>query len=79
MIDVIKKECSGNLEKLLVALCKPAVEFDCELLKSNFKTLSTDEEGILKIILCKSNEELEEIKKKYKEMYNKDLESEVYS
>ena len=59
----------------MVALCKPAVEFECELLNSHFDLLSTDEEAILKILLCKSNDELEELKKKFKDMYNKDLES----
>jgi len=77
LIDVIKKECSGNFERILVALCKSAIEFECELIESHLKLVGTDEEAILKILLCKSNEDLEELKKKFKELYNKDLESQL--
>jgi glycine cleavage system regulatory protein len=77
LIDVIKKECAGNFERILVALCNSAIEFECELIESHLKLIGTDEEAILKVLLCKSNEDLEELKKKFKELYNKDLESQV--
>lgn len=79
LIDVIKKETSGDLERLLVALCHSGVELDCELINGSITLTGADEEAILKVLLCKSNEELEAIKQQYKSMFNKDLEDHVSS
>ena len=43
------------------------------------KGIGTDEETLLEIICTKTNEQLETIKEKYNEIFDRDLESDVES
>ncbi|KAK6970182.1 annexin A6 [Biomphalaria glabrata] len=77
LVSDIKSETSGNFcEALKGLLLKPA-EFDAQMLRSAIKGLGTDEDVLIEILCTRSNAQIQEIKKTYKEKFNKDLEADI--
>lgn len=54
-------------------------EYGARELRKAMKGPGTDEETLIEIICTKCNEEIEEIKEKYNELFDRDLESDVES
>ena len=73
LIDDLKSELSGKLEDAMVALFKEPVEYDCECIYNAMKGAGTDENCLIEIIASRPNWLLEKIKKKYNEIYKKEL------
>uniref|UniRef100_A0A665TUF2 Annexin n=1 Tax=Echeneis naucrates TaxID=173247 RepID=A0A665TUF2_ECHNA len=73
----LKGALSGSLEALMLGLMKSTTEYDASELKASMKGLGTDEETLIEIVCSRSNEELVEIKKVYKDMFKKDLDKDV--
>ncbi|XP_059169999.1 annexin A6-like [Physella acuta] len=77
LVEDIKSETSGNFcEALKGLLLKPA-EFDALMLRNAMKGLGTDEDVLIEILCTRSNVQIQEIKKVYKEKFNKDLEKDI--
>lgn len=77
LVEDIKSETSGNFcEALKGLLLKPA-EFDAHMLRGAIKGLGTDEDVLIEILCTRSNAQIQEIKKVYKEKFNKDLEKDI--
>lgn len=71
--EKIKSETSGKFEKLLCSLLDPLPEFYCKELKEPLKA-----KKVLVEVLCSLyNEEIEDIKSWYSEMYGQDLEAAI--
>ena len=79
LISDLKSELRGKLEDAMVALFTEPIEYDCDSLKKAMKGIGTDEDSLIEIITSRPNWMLKKIKDKYKEKYNKDLESAIKS
>ena len=79
LIRDLKSELSGNFEEAVVALFEPSLDYNCRCLRYAMKGVGTDEEALIEILTTKSNEEINEIKQRYKVMYSRDLEKDLVS
>uniref|UniRef100_UPI0037E838C5 annexin A2-like n=1 Tax=Semicossyphus pulcher TaxID=241346 RepID=UPI0037E838C5 len=77
MITALKGALSGSLETVVLGLMKSTTQFDATEIRGSIKGLGTDEETLIEILCSRSNEELVEIKKVYKELFKKDLDKDV--
>uniref|UniRef100_A0A669DAM1 Annexin n=1 Tax=Oreochromis niloticus TaxID=8128 RepID=A0A669DAM1_ORENI len=77
MISALKGALSGSLETVILGLMKSTAQFDASEIKGSIKGLGTDEETLIEILCSRSNDELVEIKKVYKELFKKELEKDV--
>ncbi|MCJ8735933.1 hypothetical protein PDJAM_G00253130 [Pangasius djambal] len=77
MITALKGALSGSLETVILGLMKSTAQYDASEIKASIKGLGTDEESLIEILCSRSNAELVEIKKVYKELFKKDLEKDV--
>ncbi|KAM4602465.1 annexin A2b [Polymixia lowei] len=77
MITALKGALSGSLEAVVLGLMKSTSQYDAAELKASMKGLGTDEESLIEIVCSRSNAELIEIKKVYKDMFKKELEKDV--
>ena len=79
LIDDIEKKMSGDLKNLLSALYREPVEYDAFLLYKAMKGVGSDKDVIAEIVSFRDFDRLNKIKVKFKEMYKKDLISEIKS
>uniref|UniRef100_A0A671NL67 Annexin n=1 Tax=Sinocyclocheilus anshuiensis TaxID=1608454 RepID=A0A671NL67_9TELE len=77
MISALKGALSGSLETVILGLMKSTAQYDASEIKASIKGLGTDEESLIDILCSRSNAELMEIRKVYKELFKKDLEKDV--
>ncbi|XP_030620759.1 annexin A2-A-like isoform X2 [Chanos chanos] len=77
MISALKGALSGSLESVILGLMKSTAQYDASEIKASIKGLGTDEETLIEIVCSRSNAELLEIKKVYKELFKKDLAKDV--
>ncbi|XP_030587157.1 annexin A2-like [Archocentrus centrarchus] len=77
MISALKGALSGSLENVILGLMKSTAQYDATEIRGSIKGLGTDEETLIEILCSRSNEELVEIKRVYKELFKKELEKDV--
>ena len=77
LVEDIKKECHGKLEEAFIALFKDPVEYDADALREGMKGLGTNEDTLIEILSTRSNAYINDIKKRYFEMYGKTLEEDL--
>ncbi|KAM9735595.1 annexin A1-like [Menidia menidia] len=73
----LKSALRSDLEDVSLALLMMPAQFDAYLLKKATKGLGTDEAVLVEILATRSNKEIEEIKRVFKEEYKEDLEQDV--
>ena len=79
LLKDLKSELSGHFEDAVLALFKEPVEYDCYSLKKAMKGAGTNEDTLIEILATRPNYYINQIKQKYKEMYNKTLEQDLCS
>ncbi|XP_027441558.1 annexin A2-like [Zalophus californianus] len=80
LASALKSALSSHLETMIFGLLKtPAQGYDASELKASMKGLGTDEDSLIEIICSRTNQELQEINRVYKEMYKTDLEKDIVS
>ncbi|KAK3592742.1 hypothetical protein CHS0354_016498 [Potamilus streckersoni] len=79
LVEDIKSETSGNFFETLKALLMRPAEYDAYQLRKAMKGLGTDEDVLIEILCTRSNAQIKEIIKMYKEKYNRDLEKDIVS
>ena len=79
LVRDLKSELSGNFEDAVVAMFEPTLDYDCRCLRYAMKGLGTEEEALIEILTSRSNQEISDIKLRYKAMYNRDLEKDLMS
>jgi len=79
LVETLKSELSGDLENCITALMMPRFEYDAKLLRDAMKGAGTDESILVEVLCSRTNDEIEEIKAKYNEVYERDLESDLLS
>ncbi|XP_033491320.1 annexin A2-like [Epinephelus lanceolatus] len=77
MISALKGALSGSLETVILGLMKSTTQYDASVIRGSIKGLGTDEETLIEVLCSRSNTELVEIKKVYKELFKIDLERDV--
>ncbi|XP_042351568.1 annexin A2-A-like [Plectropomus leopardus] len=77
MISALKGALSGSLETVILGLMKSTTQYDASVIRGSIKGLGTDEETLIEVLCSRSNAELVEIKKVYKELFKKDLDKDV--
>uniref|UniRef100_A0A8D3C3R7 Annexin n=1 Tax=Scophthalmus maximus TaxID=52904 RepID=A0A8D3C3R7_SCOMX len=77
MITALKAALSGSLETVVLGLMRSTAQYDASEIRGSIKGLGTDEETLVEILCSRSNDELVEIKKVYKELFKKELEKDV--
>ncbi|XP_014892800.1 annexin A1a [Poecilia latipinna] len=75
----LKKALKGDLEEVVLALLKTPAQYDAQQLKLAMKGLGTDEDTLIEILASRTNRQVLDIKKAYKEDYKKDLEEDIRS
>jgi annexin A7/11 len=73
LIKDLKSELSGKLEDTIIALFMEPIEYDCYSLRHAMKGLGTDEDTLIEILCSRPNWYIQQIHKKYREMYNREL------
>lgn len=79
LITELKSETSGCFEDAIVALFETPIDYDCISLRTAMKGLGTNEDTLIEILCTRPRQVLVEIIKRFKEMYNRDLEADVKS
>uniref|UniRef100_A0A673TXQ6 Annexin A2 n=1 Tax=Suricata suricatta TaxID=37032 RepID=A0A673TXQ6_SURSU len=79
LASALKSALSSHLETVILGLLKTPSQYDASELKASMKGLGTDEDSLIEIICSRTNQELQEINRAYKEMYKTDLEKEIIS
>ncbi|XP_068596983.1 annexin A2-like [Brachionichthys hirsutus] len=77
LVSALKGALSGSMEALMLGLMKSPAQYDASELKASMKGLGTDEEPLIEIICSRTDEEMMEIKKVYRDMFRKDLEKDI--
>lgn len=77
LIEDLKSELSGKLEKVVLALMTPAAAFDARQLNAAMKGLGTDEGALIEILASKTNAEIATTKAAYKKEIGRDLEKDL--
>lgn len=75
----LKSELTGNFEKLVLAMLLKPSHFDAAECREAIKGAGTDEACLIEILSSRSNEEIREINKIYKDEYGKNLEDAISS
>lgn len=65
LFEDIKSECSGNFEKLLVALMTPIVDYYAKELRDAMSGAGTEEDVLIEVLATMSNYEIHTIKNAY--------------
>ncbi|XP_044128933.1 annexin A1-like [Bufo gargarizans] len=77
--DALKSALSGNYEMTVLALLKTPAEYDAQQLKYATKGLGTNEDILIEILASRTNKELRDINRVYKELYKNDLSKDITS
>ena len=77
LIKDLKSELRGKLEDVVIGLFQTQVEYDCDQLKKAMKGSGTDESTLIEIIATRPNWYIQQIHKKYREMFGKELVSDI--
>lgn len=79
LIEDLKDELGGKLEKVILALMTPSDFYDARELRAAMKGAGTDEGCLIEILSSRSNSEIALIKAAYKKDLDRDLEEDVVS
>ncbi|XP_066509827.1 annexin A1-like [Hoplias malabaricus] len=75
----LKSALKGELEDVVLALLRTPAQYDAQQLKLSMKGLGTDEDTLVEILASRTNKEIREIKKAYKDEFKKELEDDIKS
>lgn len=79
LIKDLKSEISGNFEKAILAMLKSPPMYDVSEIKEAMKGAGTDEACIIEILSSRSNAEIHEINRLFKQEHKKTLEQAIKS
>ncbi|KAL7839310.1 hypothetical protein SRHO_G00259680 [Serrasalmus rhombeus] len=75
----LKSALSGELEDVVLALLRTPAQYDAQQLKEAMKGLGTDEDTLVEILASRTNSQIRELKKAYKDEFKKELEDDIKS
>ena len=71
--DEFLNNLSGNFKETIISLFYTPTDYDCYQIYNAVTGLGTNEETLIEIISSRTNEELNKIKQRYPQMYQRDL------
>uniref|UniRef100_A0A3B5LCH1 Annexin n=1 Tax=Xiphophorus couchianus TaxID=32473 RepID=A0A3B5LCH1_9TELE len=74
LVESLKPVLRSHLEDVVLALLMPPAQFDAYLLRRATQGLGTDEDVLVEVLATRSYAEIQEIKKVFKQEYQKELE-----
>uniref|UniRef100_A0A9L0S0A4 Annexin n=1 Tax=Equus caballus TaxID=9796 RepID=A0A9L0S0A4_HORSE len=77
--EALKKALTGHLEDVALALLKTPARFDADELRAAMKGLGTDEDTLIEILTSRTNKEIREINRVYREELKRDLAKDITS
>ncbi|XP_032210159.1 annexin A1-like [Mustela erminea] len=77
--EALKKALSGHLEEVVLALLKTPAQFDADELHAAMKGLGTDGDTLDEILVSRTNKEIREINRVYREELKRDLAKDITS
>ncbi|NIG59257.1 annexin A1 [Pontoporia blainvillei] len=77
--EALKKALTGHLEEVALALLKTPAQFDADELRGAMKGPGTDEDTLNEILASRTNREIKEINRVYKEELKRDLAKDITS
>ncbi|XP_067876344.1 annexin A7-like isoform X2 [Heterodontus francisci] len=77
LIKDLKSELSGNMEEIILALFKPTTYYDAWSLRKAMEGAGTQDRVLIEILCTRSNQEIQEIVRCYKEELNQNLERDL--
>jgi len=77
LIEDLKKETHGKLEKAFVALFTDPIEYDADSLREGMKGFGTNEDTLIEIISSRNPRHLQAVRNCYQQKYNRDLEADI--
>ncbi|XP_036116638.1 annexin A1 [Molossus molossus] len=77
--EALKKALTGHLEEVVLALLKTPAQFDADVLRGAMKGLGTDEDTLNEILASRTNREIREIDRVYREELKRDLAKDIVS
>lgn len=77
--EILRKALTGHLEEVALALLKTPAQFDADELRAAMKGLGTDEDTLNEILASRTNREIREINRVYREELKRDLAKDITS
>jgi DNA repair exonuclease SbcCD ATPase subunit len=77
LIKDVKKECSGDFEDVLVAMCTAADDYDAQLVRKAIKGLGTNEHLLTEVLTTRTPEELRATVVAYKRVFDRDMMADI--
>ena len=77
LIADLKSELHGKFEDAMIALFTEPIEYDADELRGAMKGVGTNEDTLIEIIASRPPAVLMQIKQKFQQKYNRDLETDV--
>ncbi|XP_054438992.1 annexin A1 [Pteronotus mesoamericanus] len=77
--EALKKALTGHLEEVVLALLKTPAQFDADELRAAMKGLGTDEDTLNEILASRTNREIREINRVYRDELKRDLAKDITS
>ncbi|XP_077004555.1 annexin A1 [Tamandua tetradactyla] len=75
----LKKALKGHLEEVVLALLKTPAQFDADELYAAMKGLGTDEDTLIEILASRTNREIRDINRVYRDELKRDLAKDITS
>ena len=77
LIEDLKSELHGKFEDAMVALFADPIEYDADQLRKAMKGAGTNEDTLIEIIASRPPNVLMAVKDRYKQMFQRDLETDI--
>ncbi|XP_075416653.1 annexin A1 [Tenrec ecaudatus] len=77
--EALKKALTGHLEEVALALLKTPAQFDADELRAAMKGLGTDEDTLIEILTSRTNREIRDINRVYRDELKRDLAKDITS
>ncbi|CAG0914686.1 unnamed protein product [Notodromas monacha] len=79
LMDRLKSELKSRYQDVIIGLMTPPDEYLADWLQWAMKGAGTEEDTLIEILCCRTNEELERVKNAYKAKCERDLEEDIES
>ena len=77
LVSELKKELHGKMEDAMIALFSDPIDYDCDSLRQAMSGIGTNEDTLIEIISSRSSPILKQIKERYQQKFNRNLEEDI--